>query len=134
MSEASKKACLANMAPPFAAGDPRTIAASKKGNAVSAQNRRKRAKMRDTLDKVLRASVKGESLLKKLRPYGMKPANMQEALVMLCVITAAEHGDTDAMMDYAKMLGELDTNAADSNSKVDELLAAIDRMASEDGS
>lgn len=129
MSEASRKAALANLAPPFAPGDPRTIEASRKGNAISAQKRKQRAKMKETLDKVLRSSVKGEALLERLRPYGMKPANMQEALVMLCVITAAEKGDTDAMMDYAKMLGEMDTNLADSNSKVDELLTAIDRIA-----
>ena len=131
MSEKSEEARKRYQAPQFVAGSARASEAGKKGAAASARKRAERALIRKTLEAVLASDFPMKEEKKRLRLLGFNPKTVQQALVMSVIAKAIQDGNNKALIQYAQLLGELEFTD-NGSSKVDAILAEIDRKAEDD--
>lgn len=129
MSEKSLEALRIHRAPPFAAGEARTIEAAKKGAQRSAELRKARKAMREDLVAVLGAKFKNSEIKKDFSAFGIKAENIQQATIAATLIAIIKSGDANALYKIAQLIGEADVKDA-SEAKIDAIIAELDAQAS----
>lgn len=129
MSEKSIDALRAHRAPLFAAGEPRTIEAAKKGAQRSAEVRTARKTMREDLVAVLGTKLKNPEVKKDFSAFGIKAENIQQATIAATLIAIIKSGDANALYKIAQLIGEAEAKD-ESGAKIDAIIAELDAQAS----
>lgn len=100
-----------------------------KGGKASAETRRKRKALRDSMNALLEMQPATKDF-NRLIAAGFEPEEIDNSLVItLALFKTAASGDVKAIKELRNLIGE---DRPDSNAeftKVDELIASIDRMA-----
>ena len=106
----------------FHKGDPRAIAAGKKGGAATAEKLRKRKALKEDLDDLLSRPITDKRQLKRLTSIGYQPDDVGQQMAMLQgLLMAAIKGDAKAAKVLIDILGEDNKPAAEGVQIVDDL-------------
>lgn len=106
----------------FRKGDPRAIAAGKKGGAATAEKLRKRKALKEDLDDLLSRPITDKRQLKRLTSIGYQPDDVGQQMAMLQgLLMAAIKGDAKAAKVLIDILGEDNKPAAEGVQIVDDL-------------
>lgn len=106
----------------FHKGDPRAVAAGKKGGAATAEKLRKRKALREDLDDLLSRPIADKRQLKRLLSIGYQPEDVGQQMAMLQgLLSAAIKGDAKAAKVLIDILGEDNKPAAEGVQIVDDL-------------
>ena len=106
----------------FRKGDPRAIAAGKKGGAATAERLRKRKALKEDLDDLLSRPITDKRQLKRLTSIGYQPDDVGQQMAMLQgLLMAAIKGDAKAAKVLIDILGEDNKPAAEGVQIVDDL-------------
>lgn len=106
----------------FRKGDPRAIAAGKKGGAAAAEKLRKRKAIKEDLDDLLSRPITDKRQLKRLTSIGYQPEDVSQQMAMLQgLLLAAIKGDARAAKVLIDILGEDSKPAAEGVQIVDDL-------------
>lgn len=106
----------------FKKGDPRAIAAGKKGGAAMAEKLRKRKALKEDLDDLLSRPITDKRQLKRLTSIGYQPEDVGQQMAMLQgLLLAAIKGDAKAAKVLIDILGEDSKPAAEGVQIVDDL-------------
>lgn len=106
----------------FRKGDPRAIAAGKKGGAATAERLRKRKALKEDLDDLLSRPITDKRQLKRLTSIGYQPDDVGQQMAMLQgLLMAAIKGDAKAAKVLIDILGEDNKPAAEGVQIIDDL-------------
>ena len=112
-----------NVAPyKFKKGDPRAVAAGKKGGAATAEKIRRRKALKEDLDDLLSRPVTDKRQLKRLLDIGYQPDDVGQQMAMLQgLLIAAIKGDAKAAKVLIDILGEDNKPAAEGVQIIDDI-------------
>ena len=106
----------------FHKGDPRAIAAGKKGGAATAEKLRKRKALKEDLDDLLSRPITDKRQLKRLTSIGYQPDDVGQQMAMLQgLLMAAIKGDAKAAKVLIDILGEDNKPAAEGVQIIDDI-------------
>ena len=106
----------------FRPGDPRAIAAGKKGGAATAERLRKRKALKEDLDDLLSRPITDRRQLKRLTSIGYQPEDVGQQMAMLQgLLLAAIKGDAKAAKVLIDILGEDNKPAAEGVQIMDDI-------------
>lgn len=106
----------------FRPGDPRAIAAGKKGGAATAEKLRKRKALKEDLDDLLSRPITDKRQLKRLTAIGYQPDDIGQQMAMLQgLLMAAIKGDAKAAKVLIDILGEDNKPAAEGVQIIDDI-------------
>lgn len=106
----------------FHKGDPRAIAAGKKGGAATAEKLRKRKALKEDLDDLLSRPITDKRQLKRLTSIGYQPDDVGQQMAMLQgLLLAAIKGDAKAAKVLIDILGEDNKPAAEGVQIIDDI-------------
>lgn len=106
----------------FRPGDPRAIAAGKKGGAATAERLRKRKALKEDLDDLLSRPITDRRQLKRLTSIGYQPEDVGQQMAMLQgLLLAAIKGDAKAAKVLIDILGEDNKPAAEGVQIIDDI-------------
>lgn len=106
----------------FHKGDPRAIAAGKKGGAATAEKLRKRKALKEDLDDLLSRPITDRRQLKRLTSIGYQPDDVGQQMAMLQgLLMAAIKGDARAAKVLIDILGEDNKPAAEGVQIIDDI-------------
>lgn len=106
----------------FKPGDPRAIAAGKKGGAATAEKLRKRKALKEDLDDLLSRPITDKRQLKRLTAIGYQPDDIGQQMAMLQgLLMAAIKGDAKAAKVLIDILGEDNKPAAEGVQIIDDI-------------
>ena len=106
----------------FKKGDPRAVAAGKKGGAATAEKLRRRKALKEDLDDLLSRPVTDKRQLKRLLDIGYQPDDVGQQIAMLQgLLLAAIKGDAKAAKVLIDILGEDNKPAAEGVQIIDDI-------------
>lgn len=102
---------------------------SRKAGRASGEARRKRKALRDSMNALLEMQPAAKEF-NKLIEAGFDPEEIDNSLVItLALFRTAAKGDVKAIKELRNLIGEDKPDADAEYTKVDELIASIDRLA-----
>lgn len=106
----------------FRPGDPRAIAAGKKGGAAKAEKLRRRKALKEDLDDLLSRPITDKRQLKRLTSIGYQPDDIGQQMAMLNgLLIASIKGDAKAAKVLIDILGEDSKPAAEGVQIIDDV-------------
>lgn len=101
----------------------------KNGGQASGESRRKRKALRDSMNMLLEMQPAAKEL-NKLVEAGFDPEEVDNSLLItLALFNESKKGNVKAIKELRNLIGEDKPDADAEFTKVDELIASIDRMA-----
>ena len=102
---------------------------AQKGGQASGEARRKRKALRDSMNMLLEMQPAAKEF-NKLIEAGFDPEEIDNSLVItLALFRTAAKGDVKAIKELRNLIGEDKPDSNAEYTKVDELIASIDRLA-----
>lgn len=102
---------------------------TRKGGKASGEARRKRKALRDSMNALLEMQPPTKEF-NKLIEAGFEPEEIDNSLLItLALFNQAKRGDVKAIKELRNLVGEDRPDADAEYTKVDELIASIDRLA-----
>ena len=106
-----------------------SVEEASKGGRASAEARRKRRALRDSMNMLLEMQPTAEKY-NKLIEAGFEPEDIDNsAVITLALFTEAAKGNVKAIKELRNLIGEDRPDADAEYTKVDELIESIDRLA-----
>jgi hypothetical protein len=100
-----------------------------KGGKASGETRRRRKALRDSMNMLLEMQPTAKEF-NKLIEAGFEPEEIDNSLmVTLALFNQSKKGDVQAIKELRNLIGEDKPDANAEYTKVDELIASIDRLA-----
>lgn len=101
----------------------------RKGGQAKARNERKRKALRDSMNMLLEMQPTAKEF-NKLIEAGFEPEEIDNSLlVTIALFNSAKKGDVKAIKELRNLIGEDKPDSDAEYTKVDELIASIDRLA-----
>ncbi len=106
-----------------------SVEEASKGGKASAQARRKRKALRDSMNMLLEMQPTAKEW-NKLIEAGFLPEDIDNSLMItLALFNQSKKGDIQAIKELRNLIGEDKPDSDAEYTKVDELIASIDRLA-----
>ena len=106
-----------------------SVEEASRGGKASVATRRKRKALRDSMNMLLEMQPSAKEF-NKLIEAGYEPEDIDNSLlVTMALFTQAKRGDVKAIKELRNLIGEDRPDSDAEYTKVDELIASIDRLA-----